>query len=81
MLTILSLGCSAAFVVFFFLFANHVKPTAVAATCFVLINVFNFSLTSAFWSLMADIFTNDQARRRMAALLQKSTGWRPRVTT
>lgn len=62
-LTILSLGCSAAFVVFFFLFANHVKPTVVAATFFVLINVFNFSLTSAFWSFMADIFTNDQARR------------------
>ena len=62
-LTILSLGFSTAFLVFFFLFANQVKPLLVAGTFFVWISVFNFCLTSAFWSFMADIFTNEQARR------------------
>src|ERR1700674_458954 len=46
---------SVVFALFFLLFVNAVKPIAVAAMFFVWISVFNFFLTSAFWSFMADI--------------------------
>jgi AAA family ATP:ADP antiporter len=54
---------SVVFALFFLLFVNAVRPIAVAAMFFVWISVFNFFLTSAFWSFMADIFTSAQARQ------------------
>lgn len=62
-LTCLCLILAAVFVGFFVLFVKGIRPPLVAAAFFIWISVFNFSLTSAFWSFMADIFSNRQARR------------------
>jgi AAA family ATP:ADP antiporter len=62
-LTALCVFFSVVFAFFFLLFVNAVRPIAVAAMFFVWISVFNFFLTSTFWSFMADIFTSEQARR------------------
>jgi len=48
---------------FYALFAGGVAPPAVARAFFVWVSVFNLFVVSLFWSLMADLFRPEQARR------------------
>ncbi len=49
--------------VFFALFKAHIAPTYVARVFFIWVSVFNLFVVSVFWSFMADLFSNAQARR------------------
>ncbi|HSN91881.1 MAG TPA: MFS transporter [Anaeromyxobacteraceae bacterium] len=49
--------------VFFLLFRMEVAPAWVARAFFVWLSVYNLFVVSVFWSLMADVFTSEQARR------------------
>jgi ATP:ADP antiporter, AAA family len=49
--------------IFFLLFASKISSPILAAALFVWISVYNFFVVSVFWSLMADIFSNQQAKR------------------
>jgi len=48
---------------FFVLFKSDVTHAYVARAFFIWASVFNLFVVSVFWSFMADIFTNEQARR------------------
>ncbi len=48
---------------FFALFKAGIVPTYVARAFFIWVSVFNLFVVSVFWSFMADLFTNAQARR------------------
>ncbi len=48
---------------FFVLFKSDLTHAWVARAFFIWASVFNLFVVSVFWSLMADIFTNEQARR------------------
>jgi len=48
---------------FFVLFQSDVTHAYVARAFFIWASVFNLFVVSVFWSFMADIFTNEQARR------------------
>lgn len=48
---------------FFGLFKSGVAAAHVARVFFIWVSVFNLFVVSVFWSLMADLFTNEQARR------------------
>lgn len=48
---------------FFILFKSNTAGTYVARAFFIWASVFNLFIVSVFWSLMADIFDADQARR------------------
>ena len=48
---------------FWGLFAAGVHGTLVASTFFVWVSVFNLFVVSLFWSLMADLYRSEQARR------------------
>jgi AAA family ATP:ADP antiporter len=48
---------------FFVLFRSEVTHAWVARAFFIWASVFNLFVVSVFWSFMADIFTNEQARR------------------
>ena len=48
---------------FFALFRLEVAPAWVARAFFVWLSVYNLFVVSVFWSLMADVFTSEQARR------------------
>ena len=48
---------------FFVLFKSNVSGAYVARAFFIWASVFNLFIVSVFWSLMADIFNNDQAKR------------------
>lgn len=50
-------------VVFYLLIKANVAPVAVARAFFVWLSMFTVFTISVFWSFMADIFTNQQARR------------------
>ena len=50
-------------VVFFVLFRSGVMPAEIASAFFIWLGVFNLFVVSVFWSFMADLFTNAQARR------------------
>lgn len=50
-------------VVFFVLLKSQVAPAAVARAFFIWVSVFNLFVVSVFWSYMADIYNNEQARR------------------
>ncbi len=54
---------SANLLVFYFLMRAHVAPMWVAAAFFIWLSAFNMVVVSVFWSFMADIFSNEQARR------------------
>lgn len=54
---------SANLLVFYFLMRAHVAPMGVAAAFFIWLSAFNMVVVSVFWSFMADIFSNEQARR------------------
>jgi len=49
--------------VFYFLMRAQVAPRWTAAAFFIWLSVFNMMVVSVFWSFMADIFSNPQARR------------------
>ena len=49
--------------VFFLAMQNGVDKAILARLFFVWVSVFNLFVVSVFWSFMADIFSNDQARR------------------
>ena len=48
---------------FFAAFESGIAPLATAQTFFIWLSVFNLFVVSVFWSFMADLFNNDQARR------------------
>jgi AAA family ATP:ADP antiporter len=50
-------------VLFFVLFKSDVTHAYVARAFFIWASVFNLFIVSVFWSFMADVFNNDQARR------------------
>lgn len=50
-------------VCFYVAFGAHVAPGAVAAAFFIWLSVFNLFVVSVFWSFMADLFAEPQARR------------------
>jgi len=49
--------------VFFVLFKAEVSPQNTARAFFIWLSVFNLFVVSVFWSFMADLFSNAQARR------------------
>ena len=49
--------------VFFALFRSRIAPTETARAFFIWLSVFNLFVISVFWSFMADLFSNAQARR------------------
>lgn len=49
--------------VFFLLLTAGIAPDRTAQVFFVWVSVFNLFVVSVFWSLMADLFRNEQARR------------------
>lgn len=49
--------------IFFALFRSGIAPAETARAFFIWISVFNMFVVSVFWSFMADLFTNAQARR------------------
>jgi AAA family ATP:ADP antiporter len=63
LLTIVYLFFAANLVVFYGLMQSGVMPARVAQAFFIWVSVFNLFVVSAFWSFMADLFRNDQARR------------------
>jgi len=50
-------------ILFFVLFRSDVTHAYVARAFFIWASVFNLFIVSVFWSFMADVFNNDQARR------------------
>jgi AAA family ATP:ADP antiporter len=50
-------------IVFYFLFRGAVHDRWIAAAFYVWVSTFNLLTISVFWSLMADIFSSDQAKR------------------
>ena len=50
-------------ILFFALFKSNVTDAYVARAFFIWTSVFNLFIVSVFWSFMADIFNNEQARR------------------
>lgn len=49
--------------IFFVMFSAEVSPQNTARAFFIWLSVFNMFVVSVFWSFMADLFTNTQARR------------------
>jgi AAA family ATP:ADP antiporter len=49
--------------IFFGLFEFRIAPTFAARAFFIWVSVFNLFVVSVFWSFMADLFRNEQARR------------------
>ena len=49
--------------IFYVLLESGIAPTYVARAFFIWVSVFNLFVVSVFWSMMADLFTNEQARR------------------
>jgi AAA family ATP:ADP antiporter len=50
-------------ILFFILFKSDITHAYVARAFFIWVSVFNLFIVSVFWSFMADVFNNDQARR------------------
>ena len=48
---------------FYFLLQSNLDKVVVARSFFIWVSVFNLFVISVFWSFMADIFSNPQARR------------------
>jgi ATP:ADP antiporter, AAA family len=48
---------------FFVLFKSEIATVYVARAFFIWMSVFNLFVVSVFWSFMADLFRNEQARR------------------
>ncbi len=63
LLPIVYLFFTANLLIFFFLLQGEVAPARTAQAFFIWVSVFNLFVVSVFWSLMADLFRNEQARR------------------
>jgi len=50
-------------VVFYLLMESHISPVYIARAFFIWTSVFNLFVVSVFWSFMADLYNNAQARR------------------
>ncbi|RJQ76460.1 MAG: MFS transporter [Desulfobacteraceae bacterium] len=59
--------------VFFVLFRADITPVYVARAFFIWTSVFNLFIVSVFWSFMADIFSNDQAKRLFGVIAAGGT--------
>lgn len=60
-------------VLFFVLFKSNLTHAYVARAFFIWVSVFNLFIVSVFWSLMADIYNNDQARRLFGVIAAGGT--------
>ncbi len=60
-------------VVFFLLFKSHLEHAFVARAFFIWASVFNLFIVSVFWSFMADIFSNAQAKRLFSVIAAGGT--------
>ena len=58
---------------FFVLFKSDLTHTYVARTFYIWVSVFNLFVVSVFWSFMADIFTDEQAKRLFAFIAAGGT--------
>ncbi len=58
---------------FFVLFRSHLTHAYVARAFFIWASVFNLFIVSVFWSFMADIFSNAQARRLFGVIAAGGT--------
>lgn len=63
LLPVVYLFFAANLALFFLAFTSKTEPVTTAKAFFVWVSVFNFFVVSVFWSFMADLFTNDQAKR------------------
>jgi AAA family ATP:ADP antiporter len=63
MLPIVYLFFAANLLLFYLLMAASIAPGWVARAFFVWLSVFNLFVVSVFWSFMADLFSNEQAKR------------------
>jgi AAA family ATP:ADP antiporter len=59
--------------IFFILFKSNLTHAYVARAFFIWVSVFNLFIVSVFWSLMADIYNNDQARRLFGVIAAGGT--------
>jgi AAA family ATP:ADP antiporter len=60
-------------IIFFVLFKSDVTHAYIARVFFIWASVFNLFIVSVFWSFMADIFDNDQAKRLFGAIAAGGT--------
>ena len=60
-------------ILFFVLFKSDLTHTYVARTFFIWASVFNLFIVSVFWSFMADIFSNEQAKRLFGVIAAGGT--------
>jgi len=58
---------------FFILFKSNLTHAYIARAFFIWVSVFNLFIVSVFWSLMTDIFSNDQARRLFGVIAAGGT--------
>jgi AAA family ATP:ADP antiporter len=58
---------------FFVLFKSDITHAYVARLFFIWVSVFNLFIVSVFWSLMTDIFSNEQARRLFGVIAAGGT--------
>ncbi len=58
---------------FFIVFKSDVTHAYVARAFYIWVSVFNLFVVSVFWSFMADIFTNEQAKRLFAFIAAGGT--------
>lgn len=58
---------------FFVLFKSNITHAYVARAFFIWVSVYNLFIVSVFWSLMTDIFSNDQARRLFGVIAAGGT--------
>ena len=58
---------------FFIMFKSNVTHAYVARTFYIWVSVFNLFVVSIFWSFMADIFTDEQAKRLFAFIAAGGT--------
>jgi AAA family ATP:ADP antiporter len=61
-------------ILFFVLFKSDLTDTYVARAFFIWTSVFNLFIVSVFWSFMADIFNNEQAKRLFGVIAAGGTG-------
>ena len=63
----------ASLILFFVLFRSDLSHAYVARAFFIWASVFNLFIVSVFWSFMADIFNNDQAKRLFGVIAAGGT--------
>ena len=60
--------------IFYVLLESGIATTYVARAFFIWVSVFNLFVISVFWSFMADLFTNEQARRLFGFIAAGGSG-------